>query len=325
MLLNRILRLALLPLFAVMLISNVALAASTAQNQTILIAAYQYADCKTNFAVGLMNDVVNASPSLGTQLNASIMALNGDTDKLYTFANAGNVKQFQAYLAGTYDPELANVSSTLSSDYRTAGFSSNTITALRNDYNGLMVAYNNCALNATKAYGDAKIAIYESYIAEYQNVTNKYGALAAKYGINYSSLTALVNNATALVMTPLQNGVNGAKNASQVKSALGEYCLLNDCPNGYNYHLDSKLYAQALTIAYNKLQSVDIGGIINSTQMNELNGYTQNATSTLNSVGSNAYTQSQGSSLFANLNNGLHVLEKIINSLHGLSGLGRGG
>ncbi len=325
MLLNRILRLALLPVIAVMLLSNVALAASVAQNQTILTAAYQYADCKTNFAVGLMNDVINASPSLETQLNASIAALNRDTDKLYTFANAGNLKQFQSYLTETYDPELANVSGTLSSDYKTANFPSNTLAALRSDYNASMAVYNDCALNATKSYGNAKVAIYESYIAEYQNVTNTYGSLASKYGIDYSSLTAIVDNATPQVITPLQNGISGAKNASQVKAVLGEYCMLNDCPNGYNYHLDARLYTQALTIAYNKLQSVNIGGIINSTQMNELNSNIQNATLTVNSAGSNTYSSSQENSLFANLNNGLHVLGKIINSLRGLGGLGKSG
>ena len=315
---EKFVRLAFLPALALLMLSNVAFATSTAQNQTILVAAYQFADCKTNFAVGLMNDVANSTPSLKVQLNASITALNKDTTQLYAYANAGNVAQFQAYLTGTYNPELANISSTLSSDYKAANFSSNTIATLRSEYNASKAVYNNCALNSSKSYGGAKIAIYNSYIAQYQNFTSRYGSLANKYGINYSSLTAIVNNATPQVITPLQNGINSAKNATQVEQTLSQYCLLSGCTKGFNYHLDAKLYTQALTIAYNKLQSIDIGGIINSTQMSELNMDTQNSTSILNSVGSGSYTTAQQSSIFNNLTGGLHVLEKIINSLRSI-------
>jgi hypothetical protein len=282
-----------LSVIALLILSGTAFAQNLTVNQTYLIAAAQFAQCKTNFTSAFVGQVTAAVPRL-SGLGKFPTALQSETSQLASIAATGNVSAFRAYLSGTYDPELNLISTNVSAQLRNANLSRNQTLQLRQLYNGSFATYSACRINSVRNAALKKLSLFNGSIATYQN---EAGTLSQQ-GLDVGTLTALLQSAKSQIIAPFAAAINGATNASQITAALNQYCLFDGCRNGTNFHLAAHFELDKLTaeVAY-----LETNKNVSPSSLVFAQADLNNASSTLGAVGSSAYAASQSSNIFGNL------------------------
>jgi hypothetical protein len=271
-------------------------------NQTFLGASLRYAQCKTSLTTAFLGDLASASPKL-SQLSRYSATLQLYSAQMSMIAISGNVTAFRAYLGNKYDHELNAIAGNVSSQVKAANLSSNVTSHLRMEYNSISATYANCTLLSIKQYAQQEIGMYDQRISADQNSAS---ALAAK-GINVSSLTQMLQHAQSQIVSPLSAVTSQAKSASQVMQALDSYCLFDGCKSGTNFHLDARFELQSLTLVLNYLQA---SKNITSTALAAAQACLNNASTTLQQVGTGPYSGSESKNIFGNLTAASNAMAK---------------
>ncbi len=278
---------------ALLAFSGTASAQNLTANQTYLIAAAQYAQCKTNFTSAFIGQAASAVPRLSS-LGKYSATLQSESAQLASIAAAGSVPAFRAYLSGTYDPELNAISANASAQMRAANLSRNQTSQLRLLYNSSLSAYSACRLNSIRSAAMKKLALFNGSIASYQRETNTL----SQQGIGTGALNLLLQNARSRIVAPLASAVAGATNSSQVSAALNQYCLFDGCRNGTNFHLAAHFELDKLAAEVSYLESTRN---MSSSSMAAAQADLGNATLMLSTVGNSVYAGSQSGVIFGNL------------------------
>ncbi|MDE1823863.1 MAG: hypothetical protein KGI00_01820 [Candidatus Micrarchaeota archaeon] len=250
--------------------------------------SYGDAICTTN-GTSIYAGYVEAATSNST-VAAQVSLLENDTAKLQTLAGAANVSGFRSYKDHVYDPQLEKVTNSINNAISAANLSDNQTAYLRQQKQAEERYIANCKSDqdtALKVYADAKVAQYSQIMGFYQNIANMLGGR----GMSIANLQDLIGYATNTIVNPLQLAVNSATNATQIKTALGSYCLFDGCANGTNAHLSAKFRIGAIQDEINMLEanSSFSGNSKLAAAQNDLD----NATAILNSVGTSVYTGNQ--------------------------------
>lgn len=287
----------LFSIFSTLLLSSTPLHASNlTANQSLLNAAFQYANCKTNFTVGLINYVVNKNAVLSPLIQSSTI-LQQDNSRLAVLANEGNISQFRIYLSGTYDPELALVGQNFSSQIKAANLSSNTISAIRVYYNSSKITLQSCSNTTTKSFAIQKLNQFNASIVQFQNQINSINTKGTS-GISTNSLSQILQTAQSLIIQPFASAISQATTNQQLSAATSKYCLFDGCKNGTNFHLEAKFDIQLTTLRLDHLES---NPNITSSSLTQALSDISAATVIINQVGNATYKGSQGANIFTNL------------------------
>jgi hypothetical protein len=273
--------------------ANTVFAQTTNANQTLLQSAYVNAACKTNFTTAFIGHVTTVVPSLGSLGQYSAL-LRGDASRLSALAAAGNITAYKNYVSGTYDPDLNRIAKNVSSAIRAANLTANTIATLRQNYNATLSSYKSCNLQSAKEYALQKLNMFNNSIRNYQEQASD---LSSK-GLDAGSLDLLLQNAQSQIVSPFENAINTATNASQIYAAINSYCLFDGCRNGTNFHLAAHFSLQSLSAQEDYLE---LNKNISTASLAPADTDLNNASSLLQTVGIKAYAKSQGDNIFDNL------------------------
>ena len=250
----------------------------------VLSTAGEAATCQTNL-VSTVAGALSQLSSNTTDLQTQMTIVQQDNTRLQTYASAGNLTAFNKYLRETYNKDVSTLQHLWNAELRTSSLNASAMSALKQSFEAAKATSQSCELVALKAYADGKVADFNLTLDHYQNVSD---ALAGK-GLDTSSLNAIVNNASAAIIMPLKNAIDGATNSSQVRNALDMYCMFNGCKNGVNYHLAARFDIQKLELIAEKLQSIN-STAINQTAVAQGLSALSDAANALASVGTSAYT-----------------------------------
>ncbi len=284
-----------------------AFASGDAINQTILNAAMQQVNCKTNFTVSFLNQVVSVVPNASSTLTPFITGIQYDTSQLQLYANSGNGPAFRSYLTNTYDPELRTIRTSWVSSLKNVNVTKGTIKTLRSDYNASKATYESCAFGALKIFANEKVAAYQSDMLQYRQTIVKLDS----NGINTQSLNQTLSGVATTVITPLQNAISLASNESQLRAAINSYCIFDGCPSGLNYHLAAKFDLGVLTGIAGKVSSMNLT-TSQRANLTTAQGDLSVSSSTLQTAGTSRYIGNQSTEVWSNLKGAGSLLRQIL-------------
>ncbi|MBI5046679.1 hypothetical protein HZC07_03020 [Candidatus Micrarchaeota archaeon] len=271
--------------------------------------------CKTDFTVGVINSVDSAVNS--SNLSRYATKLQADVTALQGYADRNDSEGFRSYVKGTYETDLRSTNSAVV-DLRKSVRGNATRGSMRSDYQNLRGTFESCRLAALKQYANAKVNGYERLLAQYNNkITN----LSAK-GIDTSILSTIVSDAQSQIVDPLKSAISSATNGSQVRMALGEFCLFNGCPNGDNFHLAAKFEIEKLNkqLAYIQANGNETGV---QDKITDAQSALASASSALSSVGTNKYLPDQEQAVWSNIRTAAQDIKQILSGVRN-NGKGNG-
>lgn len=280
---------------------NLTTGANATLNESFLINAYQNTLCKTNFTVSYISNITSVVPALSS-LSTYSTTIKSESAFLQTLATEGNISSYRSYIAGTYDPELRNISANVMLQIKTANLSNTILTTLKNHYNISLSTFRSCSINSAKGYAIAELNIYNTSIRRYSRQITSLN----NQGYNTTSLSQLLSNAQSQIIAPLATGVSQSNNSSQIIKLLAEYCLFDGCKNGTNFHLAAHFSLDLVNIKFEKIQSTK--NLTNSS-LAQIQSHITNASSILTTVGTNVYVDSQGKNIFYNLSTAARLME----------------
>lgn len=289
-------------LFAIVMVfgSNVAFAANNGRplNYTIQIldSAYAHASCKTNFTATYVGQIVALVPGM-SNISSQVTILQQDTSQLQTYAQAGNTSGFDSYVIGTYDPQLKTISQDVKAGFKSNNITNSTRQTIRSDRASDLVVEENCSFSALKQFATARIGLYQYYIGQYSNQTK----VISRFNISTANLTALLNNANATIILPLQNALQNSTNSSQLEAALNQYCLFNGCAGGISDHLAAHFVYSKVGIILGAVEQRNPN--YNKTEAQAATSDLNNASATLQQVGTQKYQDGQSVTIWSNLRN----------------------
>ena len=131
-------------------------------------------------------------------------------------------------------------------------------------------------------------------------------------GYDVSGLQAVVSDAQANVVTPLQNAVDTG-NGTVIKAQLKAACLDNGMP--YSDHYAAKINLARLTAVDNKLLAMVNNTTIQG-QLSDVNAKLTNVQGQLNTIGTNPYTGSQKDDVWNGLKAAAQELKTAISEIN---------
>jgi hypothetical protein len=277
-------------MFALLGLLLVPLANAADVNQTkqdMLNAAMANIACKADFMGGVISSIDANVPS--ASLGSFADALKADEQNLQGMASAGDWEGFRSSVHGTFDPDMKSAREAVESLRKDDGknLTNDTRATLRADYEQLRTTYQACESSAMSQYAGAKIDWYNTVLDDYQARADRLNAK----GVQTSDLSALISDARSQIVSPLQAAVDAASNTSQVREALGQYCLFNGC-NGTNFHMaarfESDKLGDVLSYIQPTAQSDGLGDNVTSAQ-----AQLGSVQSELSSIGTSEYADGQ--------------------------------
>ncbi len=278
----------------------VPLASATGGNltQDSLRAAADSASCRADFESGYIGALVSSVPSASV-LSTYADKLNADEHTLNGLAAAGNASDFRDFINGTFDPDMRSANEAITSWRKDGGgknLSNSTRAALKEDYTQLRATEESCDFNALKEYANDRVEAYNDDLSRYEAAADKLG----QRGVSTTDLTSLIGDARSQVVDPLKDAVSSATNASELRQALGQYCLYNGCKDGTNFHMaahfDSDKLGDVLTYIAPMAQSAGLGGNLTAAQ-----GDLGSVQSELSSIGTSEYAQGQSDQVWGGI------------------------
>ena len=288
-------------LLGVVIISSVGFAQS--EDSQSLSSAMAHATCKIDFTVLLINSTTSKVPS--QVLTDDSGKLSQDKMSLQTFVANNDVDGFRAYIHNTFDADLKKTRDDIS-DVR-KNLTNTTKQMLEQSYKTLRASFEGCSLDSLKKHGDSVVEKDNKILGRYQA---KADNLKSR-GIDTAGLNAIISDAKAQIVTPLQNAINNATNNSQVHSALKQYCLFDSCKNGINFHLGAKFEIE-------KLNEILVFAKINNTnttvanKITEAQNYLASAKSVLDSAGTSQLTAQQEQQIWGSIRSAEKDLKEVL-------------
>jgi hypothetical protein len=294
--------------FGILFLSLITFASASNLNNTIeLQKVYSNLKCRADFYSGVINSMNSMQPS--DSLNQTSTQLQSDLNQVQTYANSGDRTSLQQYVKSNFESDNSMIKNAITS-WRQANvknFTRDQKQSLLANYNSLKSTFDTCQINSLKDFANARISSFQNSISSYQT---KISAYSAK-GVDVSSLNQIISDATAQIITPLQNAVSSANDATSINNAIKGYCLFDGCANGINFHLAAKFEIAKLQIAFNKINS---NQNVSQTSITQLQTDITTASGILTQVGTGQYTSQQSTNLWNAINDGYSTIKSILNS-----------
>lgn len=238
-------------LFASLLISTLSAAPVPSADKTAMLnSALTDMRCKATLETDSMNAIIALFPFLSSSLNPRIEDMQSDVSQLSQYASQGDARNYSVYVQETFTQHLKQNAAAIragldSLKSNETGMSKNetkeSLRSLNSTLQSLKDAQESCF--DMKKHATLVLNYYNNTLNLYQlraqNLTDR--------GINASNLLDLVGSARSQIVTPLQDEIDRADNASEVRAALGHYCLYDGCMNGTNFHMAAKFETMRVT------------------------------------------------------------------------------
>lgn len=242
--------------FLVLIVSAQPEAPPAGGNKTALLdSALKDMQCKVTFETDLMNAIIDLFPSLSDSLEPHIEELQSDVEKLEQYADRQDVQNYSIYVQEVFTPHLMEATVA-----QREGLESlrDDPTLDRNETKEKMQSLRSIAESLSEEQDECFDAeAHANLVLNYYNSSlNSYWKRADNLrnrSINADLLYNLVTEARQKILTPLRNEVKEAENTSQIREALGKYCLYDGCLNGTNYHMAAKFETTRLSILLNNV------------------------------------------------------------------------
>jgi len=309
---NKMMLVPVMLLFAV----NVVSAAGFEYDETpFLNAVYENAKCRVDFTNDLIDAMVEEEPSESDLLDYQD-TLNADMSELYTLAQAGDRTGFAEHMRGTLKDDFVDTKDAMREsrgrirNNESAG--NGKMNRLRNEYNSLNETYTACNYNTMKNMARERHN-WMNHVMEYWK--NKSANLAQK-GVDTSELDDVIDGAEETIVAPYNNEVNNAGDSSQVRAAMGKYCLGNGCAEGTNYHFYAKAESAKLNGILGYLEEdAEEAGL--GSEVEEAQGYLDSANDGVQRTGYEQYAEGVAESVWDDIKSAAETVREIFGELRG--------
>lgn len=285
-------------------LASVTKTASTAELQRF----YDIANAQVGFYSTVVGSMISLVPS--DTLTADIAKLQADLTQIQTYVTAADRDSLTQFVKGTFQPDINTIKQDILA-WRQANFRNISAAyrlSLKTDFDKSKSDFQTNQLNAYKDFANGRINYFNSAIGVYQK---RIDSLSAK-GLDVSSLTQLLSDAQTTIITPLQQAINSAANASSLNQDVKQYALFDGSQGGINFHLAAKFNVAELQIALNKLTSTTG---VSQTSIAQLQNDINTANTVLTAVGTSQYTSSQQSQLWNAIKDGWSAVKTASNSI----------
>jgi hypothetical protein len=269
---------------------------------------YDIANAQVSFYSTVANSMISLVPS--DALTADIAKLQADVTQIQTYVTAADRDSLTQFVKGTFQPDINTIKQDILA-WRQANYKTLTAQQKISLLSGFVKSksdFQTNQLNAYKDFADGRINYFNNVISVYQK---RIDSLSAK-GLDVSSLTQLLSDAQATIITPLQEAVNSAANASSLNQDVKQYALFDGSQGGINFHLAAKFNVAELQIALNKLSSTTG---VSQTSITQLQNDINTANAALTAVGTDKYTAAQESQIWNAIKDGWSAVKSASNSI----------
>jgi len=268
--------------------------------------------CMSDFTTSYLNDLITLAPS--DTLSADVTKLQNDFTQMQTFETNNDTSGLRNYISSNYDPDLKTAKQDAIGWVKInwKNITMEKRVDIRNNHKDLKGTFDTCHFESMKDYGTGRINAFTSILDAYQK---KADALKEK-GLDTTTLDQVISDAKTQIITPMQNALDSAKDATSAKQALQNYCLYDGCKTGTNFHFQAKWEIAKLDIALARISSN-----ANATQVQpkttELQTDINNAKTALSSVGTQKYTDTQNKQVWDNIKAANQLVKEIAQTLGG--------
>jgi hypothetical protein len=276
-----------------------------------LNASLANANCRLAMATSVVDSLVQASPN-STYMGQYLTPLQSDISNLQNYADSGDTASYGSYMSSTFDPDLQALNAAVAQwkKNESQSLSNDTRQTLRTDYSQYFAAYQACDLSTLKQYGLAKVAWYEGILNAGQNRSAMFGSA----GLDNSAMSQVLQEAQSQIVAPLQNSIESADNASQIRSALQEYCLYDGCKHGPNFHLTIQFEIARVTASLDRAQNIlnASNSSVVAADLAQAQTDLDSANSLISSINGSAYQSGQSQQLAGYLNDATKNIDQAL-------------
>ncbi len=263
--------------------------------------------CKADFMVAVLESVmenVNGTESLQDDVDA----LEDDVAALEAYSDSGDGLNFRQYLHGSFAPHMRTARLNIMSARMGAGSAARQ--QMRADYESFRADYESCNLESLQRFSQAKLDSYEAVLERAQERADN---LSAK-GVDTGGLDSLIDDAREQIVEPLEDALSDAQNGTDIRDALGEYCLFNGCKEGTNFHFWLKFEAEKLDslLAFISPDAEEAGL---SDDVAEAQSHIDSAKDALDEVGASQYADGVEKDIIDDLREAAQAIKEILREL----------
>jgi hypothetical protein len=253
----------------------------------LLSAKNDYVNCRVDFTIGVIDDIIASIPDTNGSLANVSAALKADKAELESLLAANNTTAYQDFVNGQLKDDLEAAIAAIAHErgsYKDYNVTNITRELLQNQYqerHGDMLA---CDGVSFARVAEVRIRQYNDAVQNWQEKADELGA--KNYSID--GMQAVIDGAKDGPIAALQDAID-SNDLSQIRAAIKVNCLADNCKgeNGtaaQNYHGFAKFDLARLQSIVDKLNA-NAGNTSNSTLLSEAQANLDDAQSALDSIG----------------------------------------
>jgi hypothetical protein len=273
-----------------------------------LEAAMENVQCRVQFTIAVMESQMEL---LGDDdLQDDVDALEEDLEELQDLADSGDARGFSIYLRETHSGNMQDARQNALQQRNQGSMTMQVRKELRDAYSEAREDFDRCNNESLANFGEAKLEGYKTIV---ERLEERADNLSAK-GLDTSGLEELIDDVEEQVIEPLEDALDDADTAEEVREALGDYCMFNGCKGGLNFHMAAKWHIekldQILELVEDDSEDAGLGD-----EWDTAKDYVSDADSALDSVGDGQYGGSEHDDVWDNIESASDELKDIISAL----------
>ncbi len=283
-------------------------AVSAEKDKAVIPSAFSDIKCKNNLSAGVLDSILLRVPAASSTngLLQYINKLKIDILQLQTYFNNEDKAGFRDYVKNTYNTDLKDAKQAVNEWRKTnKNVTGEQKTNMKEDYDRLKAAYTNCHLISLKEYEINRVIEFNNILSAYQNKISEL----SKKGVDVTSLNKLMVDARSQIIQAYQLKIESGMDVKDIKKTFN-YCLLDGCKDGTNFHLAAKFEIAKLDLALQQIEN-NSEAVDAVDKIIELKGYINAARTALNSVGTAYYTKEQKETIWTNIKSAQSAIRDI--------------
>ena len=289
---------------------TVALAADSDNKGKSADGLQEYADraaCNIDFHSKIVSGTADKVPQ-ASALKDWASKLSSDEAQLTNLAAAGDADAFHKFVKESLTKDLKAADAAVRNErknFKAYNITEGTKEALKNDYKIGHDAFVSCEKQNNLKVAQQRVNVYSHFLSQRQDEVEKL----AKRNIGTTELSALITQAQNTIVTPLQDAVSSG-DAEKATAALKQYCLMEGCKNGTNFHFAAKFeQARLATLLAQAKPDADAAGL--SSQLAKIQGSLDESKSALQLVGTADFKGTQQNQVWNSAKSAAEALRKL--------------
>ncbi|MBD3210291.1 hypothetical protein GF318_02820 [Candidatus Micrarchaeota archaeon] len=270
-----------------------------------LEAALDNAECRAYFTIGVLESHIEHLEAQNLQDNVD--DIEADVEELQDLAEDGDAEGFRDYLHNSFNLHLREARLDALDARKSGNMSQGAGRGLRDDYRDIRDDFRQCHFESIKRFGEAKVEAYRNALERAGNMSDN---LESK-GVDTEGLEEIIDDAEETTVDPLDSAIGDARDAEEVRNAIGQYCLFNGCRNGENFHFAAHISHEKLDSILDVLEEdaveAGLGG-----EVSDVSDQLEEAFETLSDVGTSQYEGGQHDDAWDNLRDAAQGLKDIL-------------